>query len=180
MFKFDSLPSAVRDDFLDRLSLEDILKLSVCDRSAFHHCVSFLHDHPRKWLMKAVAAKSVPAVVQVLGHLPCKREVLQLLLPSLLKTPDIPQTVVELLVEGGAVPSQHELMAAVEAGVPGLEMWHRACKALGVPIQLSYIIEMIWRNSTMPVRTIGTLPLTRLQAIADVSGAFAVQNKDYQ
>jgi hypothetical protein len=154
MFRFDSLPLDVREGLLDRLSLKDIIRLSLSNHSASRHCVSFLHGHPCRWLSKALAAKSVPAVVQVVGRLPCKRQVLQFMMPTLLRIPDIPQTLVELLVQSGAVPSQHELLSAVEAGVPGLEVWPRTCMALGVPTGMSPFVKSIWCNTAPLVRPV--------------------------
>jgi hypothetical protein len=78
---------------------------------------------------------------------------------QLLRIPDIPQRLVEILVESGAVPSQTDLLAAVEAGVPGLEMWPRTCKALGVPTRLTSYVEAIWCNTTLPVRPVPGNPL---------------------
>jgi hypothetical protein len=179
MLEFDSLPADVRDTLFKRLSLKDILRLSSINRSASHHCVSFLHDHPCKWLMKALAAKSVPAVVQVLGRLPCKPHVLQLMMPQLLRIPDIPQTLVEILVESGAVPSQTDLLAAVEAGVPGLEMWPRTCKASGVPTRLPSILEAIWCNTTVPVRPVPGTSFF-ITSLAYISAALAGSQEDTQ
>jgi hypothetical protein len=152
MSGFDSLPSDVREGLLDRSSLKDILRLSLSNHNASRHCVSFLQGHPCIWLFKALAAKSVPAVVQVLGRLPCKPQVLQSMMPQLLRIPDIPQTLVEVVLQSGGVPSQHELMAAVEAGVPGLDIWPSTCKAIGIPTRLSPFVEALWSKTAPQVR----------------------------
>jgi hypothetical protein len=116
--------------------------------------MSFLHGHPCKWLIKALAAKSMPAVVQVLERLPCKRQVLQFMMPTLLSIPDIPQSVVELLIQSGAVPSQRKLMVAMEANVPGLRVWPGAYKNLGVPTGLSPFVDAVFFNRPPQVRLV--------------------------
>ena len=162
MSGFDRVPedaSVLRGLFVS-LELKEILRLSITSRSCRRHCYSWLQQNPCKWLQKAVAAASVPAVNQMLERLPCKHLVLQLMLPRLLRIPNIPGAVVELLVQNGAVPSENELLAAVEEGVPGLVVWPRACKAKEVPTQLSPLAEAIWCNTELPV---GGWHLTPLQ-----------------
>ena len=153
MSEFDKLLVDVLDGLITPLSLKDILSLSKSNLSNNKSCVTFLRGHPCKWLDKAVAAGSVPAVMQVLEHFPWKGPVgLHFMMRKLLRIRDVPAAVVELLVQYGAVPTQSELLAAVKEGIPGLEVWPNACKTLGVPTRLSPLAQAIWCNEDLPVR----------------------------